>query len=561
MNVHTDDESDDENNMHEGTVASPDNLMVASRRGHPNLAAGSIGLFAFIVGFPFAQAKRKLPAQVGKFLGVISDFTDLLPLGRVRMYVSRERKEKIASIIEEMLAAATVSGAAAARLAGKLSFVTSWAAWRFGRAVMQPIFFASTRGARCVMSAALRLALTFFLSTLPLLPDHFVQVFVRGRSSTLPRIFVWSDACWSPSNAARPAGLGMVLFSPAHYMDGVYIPAKWYYAEGNCPDAFLRTFCLPRKQRIGELELFAAVCVYLTFPSLLRNRKVTHWIDNTGALAALIKGYARASDLAKIVHAFACVNLGLQCDPWFEYVRSKANIADLPSRGDFALLKQMGAICVPLVLPEASWWDAPLQWYHASRMAAAQHTARGAARSRPIPEGAASGDVRPRRRKYTKRAPGALPSGAHRSPPSVVLAGSSADMALRVPPTAIVDVDISASSTLRNPFRMGLFDSNLSRRREAVALHARWLAAPSSASVRDLRNLDGSPIPAHLMPHTEVWLARRPVDVRADLLALTRRSPDALAFRLCCSVSCSDCICHGSALAEIMRELLRDQDI
>ena len=33
------------------------------------------------------------------------------------------------------------------------------------------------------------------------------------------------------------------------------------------------------------------------------------------------------------MNAFHALNVGLQADTFFEYVRSKANIADLPSRG------------------------------------------------------------------------------------------------------------------------------------------------------------------------------------------------------------------------------------
>ena len=168
-------------------------------------------------------------------------------------------------------------------------------------------------------------------------------------------------------------------------MAGKYVASRWFCAEANCPESFLRRFCLPRKQRIGELELLAAVCAYLTFPAQLRGRRVTHWIDNTGALAALIKGYARAEDLAKIVHAFAFINLGLQCVIWFEYVRSKANVADFPSRGDFALLRGLGAHCVPLVLPDPEWWDAPSRWYTSMVKTAAFPNQGAPSRSNPLP--------------------------------------------------------------------------------------------------------------------------------------------------------------------------------
>ena len=47
----------------------------------------------------------------------------------------------------------------------------------------------------------------------------------------------------------------------------------------------------------------------------------------------------------------------LEANVWFEYVGTGANIADLPSRGDFALLREMGSTPVDLTLPEiaADW--------------------------------------------------------------------------------------------------------------------------------------------------------------------------------------------------------------
>ena len=51
-----------------------------------------------------------------------------------------------------------------------------------------------------------------------------------------------------------------------------------------------------RKNYIGQLEILAAVAVYFSMPEL-RGRRVLHWIDNTGAVAALTSGmYARAPD-------------------------------------------------------------------------------------------------------------------------------------------------------------------------------------------------------------------------------------------------------------------------
>jgi len=62
-------------------------------------------------------------------------------------------------------------------------------------------------------------------------------------------------------------------------------------------------------------------------------RRTIHFIDNTSAIAGLVKGYSSAPDSGLIVNAFHAYNLGLGAEPFFEYVRSEANVADAPSRG------------------------------------------------------------------------------------------------------------------------------------------------------------------------------------------------------------------------------------
>ena len=76
----------------------------------------------------------------------------------------------------------------------------------------------------------------------------------------------------------------------------------------------------------------AMVCARLTFPDVLRGRRVLHFVDNTTALSKAVHGYANEPDMAACANALHLLDAALQCDAWFEWVPSKANIADLPSR-------------------------------------------------------------------------------------------------------------------------------------------------------------------------------------------------------------------------------------
>ena len=67
-------------------------------------------------------------------------------------------------------------------------------------------------------------------------------------------------------------------------------------------------------------------CLYL------RGLKLLHFVDNQGALANLIAGSAGAMDVAGVVAWYQCLTVSGQILPWFEYVESHLNLADVPSR-------------------------------------------------------------------------------------------------------------------------------------------------------------------------------------------------------------------------------------
>ena len=78
-----------------------------------------------------------------------------------------------------------------------------------------------------------------------------------------------------------------------------------------------------------------------------------HFIDNSSALYGMVKGYSSRPDSLAIIRAFHVANLAVRANVWFNYVASKANVADLPSRG--ALLEMIQ--CVRAFSPEFSEKD------------------------------------------------------------------------------------------------------------------------------------------------------------------------------------------------------------
>ena len=154
-------------------------------------------------------------------------------------------------------------------------------------------------------------------------------------------------------------------------------PETWYTAPHDTDPRVIALFA-ERKQYIGQLELYYACTPYFSLPDRFKGRQVIHFIDNTAACAGMVKGYSSAIDSGKIVSAFHAFNLALGCDVFFEYVRSEANIADLPSRAAFAELAdvlwtvdatQVHNVCCHT--PRVSAWDLnPGYWMGCGRHAA-----------------------------------------------------------------------------------------------------------------------------------------------------------------------------------------------
>ena len=113
-------------------------------------------------------------------------------------------------------------------------------------------------------------------------------------------------------------------------------------------------------QQIGVLETLGAAAPFTSLPDKFRDRDVILFIDNVGALVSLAKGTAKATDAARIVHSFHSVCAAVQANVWMEYVASGANIADLPSRNDLALLNELGSAEFDIEWPRLaeSWLEA-----------------------------------------------------------------------------------------------------------------------------------------------------------------------------------------------------------
>ena len=312
-------------------------------------------------------AKRQSPGFKRLFLGVETDFTRFASTGKVYVTVPQPRIDKISAMMEEAIKTGELHASVARKLCGKLQFLLGWVAGRFGRAALQPLYHRAERRAT-KLGLALEMALNFLLHAVKSLSAREVCVVAANAG---PPVLVWSDAMYKTAHDApsdddiivEDGQLGFVVRFPGGMRgpaDPPLLPPPEHprYVHGALacgPDVIAELEA--RKQQIGQLELLGAVAPYYSLAPYLKGRRVLHWIDNTAALAGIAKGYSSKPDSARIIHSFHALGISLQADVHFEYVASEANIADLPSRGDFDFLTStLGSVLVPLRIPPLSAW-------------------------------------------------------------------------------------------------------------------------------------------------------------------------------------------------------------
>ena len=129
------------------------------------------------------------------------------------------------------------------------------------------------------------------------------------------------------------AAIGAVVFDPDARV--------FYYSSLEIGKELLVWLWGLKDQYIAQLESLAVASLYASLPGVLGGRMVLNFVDNQGVLWNLVDGSSRERGCAEVAHAVAREQAAACARPWYEYVASDANIADDPSRGDFAFVRRL----------------------------------------------------------------------------------------------------------------------------------------------------------------------------------------------------------------------------
>ena len=302
----------------------------------------------WIIRFLLDADKWFPPDPTNDFTGVRYDFSHA-PSGVVTIRIKPDRKVKLLTLVADIVESGSCSSGTASTLRGKLFFASTQAFGRVGRAPLQALVDRQYSRDTEITDRMLE-CLSF--------ADHFLRHADASPRTILlspdprPHLIIWTDASWE-----RGGGMiGAVVYDSA--------TSKFTYSSAAIPQWLIDTWETlnpGHQQKIGQAEIFAEIVVYPSLPAeMIRGRRVLHFVDNTSALYAVYNGYSRAADSSWMVNMFHCMNATIRADIWWEYVASKANIADLPSRNQFdVLVNELNAEFFELNLEQAFWMQPP----------------------------------------------------------------------------------------------------------------------------------------------------------------------------------------------------------
>lgn len=288
---------------------------LVSARGSAQMALDALHS---AVGLGLAPAKRKLMAQQQVELGVACDLRAAASRRTVYLAPTPARVADILHDLQTCEDAGCMSPAYAEAMFGRVSFVLTTAIGAVGRAAAQPLLQRAHEGgsanAPLPFTPAMVQMHRFYRALLPSLPPLALQC---GDRQDTP-VVVYTDASY---NEAGWSGLGIVV------VDGDDI-----YESGARVPPWLIKWLRPRGQQINHLEAIVMAAARLTFPDVLRGRRVVHFVDNTVALSKAVHGYANEPDMAAVVNALHVCDAALCVDAFYDWVPTKANVSDIPSR-------------------------------------------------------------------------------------------------------------------------------------------------------------------------------------------------------------------------------------
>ena len=289
---------------------------------------------ADLCGVTFGQDKGQPMCPRATYIGCSVDVSRVFSHGLLKLDCKEGRREKLLAMTAAVERQGYLDPAVAGKLRAKAHYAGSTLTGRCLRGCENALAAVQHGRLPAQVASPVSEALQFLRHAMLCLPGREVNLAPRFEDCVL----VYTDAMWEPP---KPAGMAFVAFC-----------FKWpapKCAYLSVPDAYLRLL-LPRKTQINQAEALAVALVPTALGDALHGCDLLHFIDNQGALSALIKGYSPKEDCSAICCMIHLLHAELQTRAFFEHVESAANLSDAMSREGLAAAKDSWEI-IPVRLP------------------------------------------------------------------------------------------------------------------------------------------------------------------------------------------------------------------
>ena len=274
--------------------------------------------FLSLLGTPFAQNKSVQLGPQADFIGLVHDVSSCLQKGFVSLTPRPSLVVKSTEMLREALDTNSLTPAQASKIRGTLGFVFTGCFGKVGRAGFGPLVQREySDSSPFSLSHKLQRSLMFLLDLVHMAPSRQMPV----SQVTRRPLYIASDARLDERSMA------VLVYDPE--------------------DQSRRSFCSQlsstlierwavQEQYIALVELSAPVSFMFHCPRMIKARDIVWFIDNSAALASLVKGGSSSSDMDRGAAAVHLALAGSQTRIWFEYIESKSNWSESASRSLFS---------------------------------------------------------------------------------------------------------------------------------------------------------------------------------------------------------------------------------
>ena len=270
-------------------------------------------------GIQFSKAKRQKLSSIIDFLGNSNDLTSLRIDKAVTFGPKHSTRKKAIKAIRKALESQKLSSGDASKLRGLLQWLDSSLHGRPCRGALTALvarqYYEKVEGDK--LTHKLSEALKFLL----IIAENMEARAIRVVGCARPPVIIYTD-CSEEGGTMR---LGLLICRP-------HLPAVCSVYD--IPEEVITSWEL-RSKYINQGELIAGVVLPFVHFELMTGSDVIWFIDNTAAVAAMIKAASPVEDNSKMALLASMAFVAAGARVWFEYVNTKQNPADPLSRGGF----------------------------------------------------------------------------------------------------------------------------------------------------------------------------------------------------------------------------------